>query len=352
MPIAVIQVVAGILSHSVDLRGFALLLAGPLVLLLLAYRRPALAVAGVSAVTIGYLALGYPLGPIALSTVVAVVYAVTHSARLAAWLSLGGLYLGWLALGLTKVRELGTIWQELRWLGLALLIAGFAELIDNRSQRVAAYRKLYAEERRRREEQERLRIARELHDVLAHSLSLIAVRASVALELIDSNPDEVRNALLAIKQASKGGLDEVRSVLHGLREDTAPRAPAPSLDRLDELIADYPGLSVTLNRTGPLTELPAAAGLAAYRIVQEALTNVIRHSQARKAVVHLHNAGWALLVGVSDDGPSTATDANEGSGLIGIRERALSLGGVAETGPDPRGGFTVHVALPLPGGKR
>jgi signal transduction histidine kinase len=292
------------------------------------------------------------------SAVVAIVYAISHGARLAGWLALAGVYVGWLALGLTGVRDLGTPWQELRWAGLALLLGGFAELVDNRRQRVAAFRRLYAEEQRRREEerrlreeQERLRMARELHDVLAHSLSLIAVRASVALELMDSDPAEVRKALVAIKEASKGGLDEVRTVLSGLR-DPAPRSPAPSLDRLDELVSESLGLTVTLTRTGLDAPLPSAVSLAGYRVVQEALTNVIRHSRARSAVVHLHQTSQLLLIGVSDSGPAASGRSASGSGLIGIAERVSALGGVAQAGPDPAGGFTVHVALPLTGDGR
>jgi signal transduction histidine kinase len=245
---------------------------------------------------------------------------------------------------------------------LAALLAGLAEFVENRRQRAIVYRKLWEEERRRRELQreqqageERLKMARELHDVLAHSLSLITVRASVALELMDSNPQEVRQALLAIKQASKSGLDEVRTVLHGIRTD-APRAPAPDLGRLEELVAQAKtaGLMVSLKQTGEHKGVPAAAGLAGYRIIQEALTNVIRHSQARTAVVQVHDAGWALLIGVADDGPARPktddSDDGKGSGLIGIRERAASLGGTAEAGPRSDGGFEVYAALPLPRG--
>jgi signal transduction histidine kinase len=327
-------------------------LAGPL--LLLWRRNPSLTVAAVSAVNLLYVGLGYPLGPVVPSTLAAVAWAITHNARIGAWASLAGFWLGWLGLGLAGIRELGSFWGEARWLGFAVLAALFGEVVDNRRQRIAAYRRLYTEEQRRRAEQEqrrisdeRLRIARELHDVLAHSLSLIAVRASVALELLDSNPDEVRDALLAIKQASKGGLDEVRTVLSELR-DPAPRAPAPGLDRLGELIAEYPGLAVTLRETGVRQDLPAAISLAGYRIIQEALTNVIRHSLAREAVVHLHRTPNLLLIGVADAGPAIAAAEKEnGGGLIGIRERAAALGGVAELGPGARGGFTVYVGLPL-----
>lgn len=347
VPLAVLQLVISLLAHAFS----PLVLLGPAILL---WRRNAsVTVAAVCATSLLYVGLGYPLGPVVPGTLVAVVWAVLHNARVAAWLSLVGMYLGWLGLGWLGLREFGSFWGEARWAGYAVLAAIFAELVDNRRQRIAAYRRLYAEEKRRRAEQEqrriseeRLRIARELHDVLAHSLSLIAVRASVALELLESNPDEVREALLAIKQASKGGLDEVRGVISGLR-DPAPRSPAPGLERLDDLIAEYPMLSVTIGMSGLARPLPAAVSLAAYRIIQEALTNVIRHSQARCAVVHLHQTDRLLLIGVADDGPASHASSEGGSGLIGIRERAAALGGVAEIGPGPGKGFTVHVGLPL-----
>ncbi len=355
-----LQVVLGALAH-VPWYGFALLLAGPTVLLIARKRSPAWAVAGVCAVALGFVALDNPLGPVVPGIVAAVILAVVNGARVAAWLALAGLWLGWIGLGwiglgLLRVRLFDSALEELKWLGMAVLLAGIAEIVDNRRQRAIVYRRLWEEERRRREEEaqrrageQRLQIARELHDVLAHSLSLITVRASIALELLDSDPGEVREALLAIKQASKGGLDEVRSVLHGFRSEQAPRSPAPDLSMLDDLVAqsEAAGLTVRLVRTGIGGDVPAGAGLAAYRIIQEGLTNVIRHSTARSAVVSVHHAGWALLIGVSDDGPARMSESDSGSGVIGVRERAAALGGWAEIGPNAKGGFEIRVALPL-----
>jgi signal transduction histidine kinase len=342
--------------------GFALLLAGPALLALLR-RRPPLAVAAVCAVALGYLALGFPLGPVVPSLIAGVVGAVVQNARIAAWSSLAALWLGWVGLGALGVRPQGTPLQELRGLALAALLATAAELIDNRRQRVTAYRRLFEEERRRRQEEEqrrasdeRLRMARELHDVLAHSLSLITVRASVALEVMESNPGEVREALLTIKQASRDGLDEVRSVLAGLRSpggepEAAPRRPAPGLSRLDDLVADAgaAGLTVTLTSGGTLDGVPPGVALAAYRIIQEALTNVVRHSRARSATVHLQRGEGMLVIGVADPGPARPAESAStgGSGLIGIRERASALGGTATAEPAPGGGFTVLALLPF-----
>jgi signal transduction histidine kinase len=342
---------------------YLLLLVGPAILLAGYKRWPGWAVLGVNAAALAFYAVQHSVGPVVPSIVASVINAVVLGRRVPAWVSLGGLAAGSVLvdyLSFHGFREPVRIVWVLVWIAL---LAGLAELVENRRQRAIVYRKLWEEERRRRELQreqqageERLKIARELHDVLAHSLSLITVRASVALELMDSNPQEVRQALMAIKQASKSGLDEVRTVLHGIRTD-APRTPAPDLSQLEGLVAQAKtaGLTVRLALTGRHQGIPAACGLAGYRIIQEALTNVIRHSQARTAVVHVHDAGWALLIGVADDGPARPKTADEtgdsnGSGLVGIKERAASLGGTAEAEPRQDGGFDVYAALPLPRG--
>ena len=359
MFVGFVQVIIGTFafSHgSMPPEGYLLLLAGPAILLLGYKRRPGWAVIGVNAVALGFYALAGTVGPAVPSIIASVINAVVNGKRVQAWASLAGLWAGTVLVHFAAYKTFEQPGRIAYGLGLAALLAGLAELVENRRQRAIVYRRLWDEERRRREEQrerqageERLRMARELHDVLAHSLSLITVRASVALELMDSNPQEVRQALLAIKQASKSGLDEVRAVLHGLRED-APRTPAPDLSRLEELVAHAKtaGLTVSLARTGKHTDIPAAVGLAGYRIIQEALTNVIRHSLARTAVVHVHDAGWALLIGVADDGPARPKTSEDGagSGLVGIAERAASLGGTAESGPRADGGFEVYAALP------
>ncbi|WP_217496244.1 sensor histidine kinase [Arthrobacter sp. 24S4-2] len=222
------------------------------------------------------------------------------------------------------------------------------------------------ERRRQRESREqaardeyRLALARDIHDVVAHSLSLINVRASVALHLGDRDPDQFRPALEAIKAASKESLDEVRQLLGVLRDD-APLRPAagPGLGKLPELAenARRTGLDVTLDvrlgpgAGGPLSE-PAGAALeeAAYRIVQEALTNVVRHAGAARAAVVLEvpddgpDAG-RLTVTVDDDGRG-ASGAPEGNGLTGMRERVAALGGTVRFLPlDP--GWRVQAVFP------
>ncbi|MFE0516827.1 sensor histidine kinase, partial [Streptomyces sp. NPDC058964] len=202
---------------------------------------------------------------------------------------------------------------------------------------------------RRRADEERLRIARELHDVLAHSISVINVQAGVGLALLDTDPEQARTALTTIKAASKEALGEVRQVLDTLRAPgAAPRAPAPGLDRLPELVEQAAGAGLTVDVEGAPPSLPPGAGLAAFRIVQEALTNVVRHSGSRHARVCFEDDdGGALRLRIDDDGPANGAEAGgSGNGLAGMRERAAALGGTIEAGPRPDGGFRVLAVLP------
>jgi signal transduction histidine kinase len=202
-----------------------------------------------------------------------------------------------------------------------------------------------AEEARRRATEERLRIARELHDALGHHLSLINVQASAALHRPD--PTRSEEALTAIKKTSKETLVELRTTIGILRrEDEAPTAPAPGLSRLYELVttAGRSGLEIRteLAETRPL---PPEVDLAAYRIVQEALTNVTRHAGATAAVVRVRPDRDEVLVEVEDDG--TGAPGTPGNGILGMRERARALGGSLTAGPRPGGGFRVYARLPL-----
>lgn len=196
-----------------------------------------------------------------------------------------------------------------------------------------------------------MRIARELHDVLAHSISVINVQAGVALELIDERPEQARTALTTIKAASKEALGEVRQVLSTLRAPgEAPRAPAPGLDRLPELLeqAAAAGLHAEVTVEGDPVPLAPGADLAAFRIVQEAMTNIVRHSGSRAARIRLGHLPGCVEVQVDDDGPAVASgDSGGGNGLVGMRERAAALGGTVEAGPRPDGGFRVRARLPL-----
>ena len=208
------------------------------------------------------------------------------------------------------------------------------------------------EEARRRVADERLRIARDLHDVIAHSIASINVQAGSAIHVMDRRPEQARDALLAIKTASSEALAELRSTIGPLRADEhdAPRAPTPSLARLDPLLetAARAGLPVDVGVRGEPRPLPAAVDVAGYRIVQESLTNVVRHAQAREATVTLDYGPAFVELEVTDDGRGSNGAAGEpGHGIAGMQERAEAVGGRVEAGPRFAGGFRVWARLPL-----
>lgn len=204
------------------------------------------------------------------------------------------------------------------------------------------------EEARRRASEERLRIARELHDVLGHNISMINVQASAALHGIRKRPEEAETALRTIKDTSKETLRELRTTLGVLRQvdEDAPVAPADSLARVDVLVAAS-GLKVRTDLSGPLDTLPTEVDLAATRIVREALTNVSRHSGTEHASLAITNEAGHVIITVEDDGPGATYDGGSGFGIQGMRERATALGGTLEAGPRPEGGFRVTARLPL-----
>jgi signal transduction histidine kinase len=196
-----------------------------------------------------------------------------------------------------------------------------------------------------------LRIARELHDSLTHSISVIKVHAGVAAHLARKRGEQVPEALLAIQAASADAARELRDTLHVLR-DGDRESPACGLDRLPALVARTrdAGLSVTLSVTGRQGDLPDEVDRAVYRIVQEALTNVTRHAGPATASITIARGPRALTVQVDDDGTATVDAAQvPGVGLIGMRERVSALGGRLSAEPRPDGGFTVRADIPLPG---
>ena len=207
----------------------------------------------------------------------------------------------------------------------------------------------------RRVAEERLQIARELHDVLAHTVALINVQAGVAAHVIDLQPDKAREALTTIKEASRATLQELRAMVGVLRESdgSAPRSPATGLAALEGLVnsASAGGLTVDLHVERPNTPLPVTVDLAAYRIVQEALTNVIKHAGPVAVSVRVIQHGPHLEIEVRNAPGRTATPApasGSGHGLLGMRERAAALGGTLKAGPLTDGGFRVHALLPAP----
>ncbi|MCL8016218.1 histidine kinase [Streptomyces sp. AS02] len=215
-------------------------------------------------------------------------------------------------------------------------------------------RAAYAEEEARlRATEERLRIARELHDVIGHNVSMINVQASAALHRLKKDPAQAEEALGAIKAGSRETLRELRATLGLLRrvDEEAPTAPAPGLARVDELAASAKpaGLTVRIERTGAERPLPAPVDLAAYRIVQESLTNAAKHGGAGRVAIRLHYGDEELALTVEDDGRGAAAGpagAGDGSGIAGMTERARTLGGELVAGARPEGGFAVRAQLP------
>lgn len=336
--------------RPLDLLAVALLL-GTAATLLARSRHPVAALYTAGALTFAYRAADYPGGPVFLALVILLVTAILAGHRKAAWLSLGIGYLGALAAGLwTRGLHVGSALGVAAWL---LVLGTGTEVVKARRERAAEAARTLAEEARRRAGEQRMDIARELHDVLAHHISMINVQAGVALHLLDERPEQARTALAAIKQASRESLGELRSVLELLRngDEAAPRSPAPGLAALDGLVAraTAAGLPVRVEVAGEPRPLPAAVELAAYRIVQEALTNVVRHGGPASATVRLSYGPAELGVRVDDDGAGAGTpSAGSSSGLVGMAERAAALGGEVEAGPRPGGGFRVHARLPLP----
>jgi signal transduction histidine kinase len=340
-------------SNHLDALGIVLLALGPLALV---FRRlyPRGVLAFVFAVTLIYTSLGYLQGPNYVSPAIAFLTAVMCGDRVAARVALGA---GWVlflwlpaALGNTGAPTVLGALAIGAW--MLVLLAG-AEAVRGRRDRAIEVRRARQQEARRRADEERLRIARELHDVLAHNISMINVQSGVALHLIDEQPEQARTALAAINEASADALREVRSALSVLRgsSEEPPRSPTAGLDGVDELVSrtNGAGLTVSLDIRGKRRPLPASVDLAAFRIVQESLTNVVRHADATTASVELDYGEAELTVQIDDDGrgDGASPSPGSGSGIAGMRERAAALGGQLEAGPLPDQGFRVHALLPL-----
>jgi signal transduction histidine kinase len=249
--------------------------------------------------------------------------------------------------------DLGTLVTRVT---LVFAFAGAGELVRSRQELGVARRERAERDVRDREEQlrsragaERMQIARELHDTLAHSLVAINVRASVAIDIPDTQ--DATAALLDIKQASASALRDLRSTLSVLRDvsDQAPTAPAQGLEVLQALVANActAGVDTILEIDAERADVPAATIAATVRIVQESLTNVIRHADATHARVSVRAHHDVLDVEVSDDGSSAPMASSMGFGLLGMTERATALGGRLQAGPGANGGWTVRARLPL-----
>jgi len=362
--IAALVQIPGIFIAAHSSRGDAL----TLVLVLLAFASsfvllagrehpgPAVAVIGAMCAPAIAITVGPPLAVVPLAF--AVVGAVARGARTWAWWTLAA----FAVIGpLGAYLLLGSPTAIIRPLIVALflcLLVGVGEAIRNRRER---YREVSRAVKARREaaaEAERLRIARELHDVLAHSLSQISVQAGVGLHLFDSRPEKARESLEAIKATSGQALEEVRGVLGFLRgpDGYAARSPEPDLARIPLLVETYRKAGLRIDYRSDLRSTPsAAAQLALYRIVQESLTNVGRHAQATSVTIRIAEKDGRYVLTVQDDGRGLPADtaaepggpgATTGRGMLGMRERAELLGGSFEARTPDGGGLLIEARIP------
>jgi signal transduction histidine kinase len=305
------------------------------------------------------------LGP---AILVAVYSVAAYGSR---WVALAGLAAAELGLAAVQLIQ-GRFGEPAAWVQFALIIGAawlLGYFVGDRHVYAARLEERTAELEQAREElarravaEERLRLARELHDVVAHSMSVIAVQSGVGAHVAESRPEEVGKALSAIEATSRATLEELRRLLGVLRQDSesqASLAPVPGLADLDSLLGEVAkaGLAVRLRVEGTPSPLPAGVDLSAYRIVQEALTNVVKHAGPAQAQVTIGYRDQDVTVEVTDDGRGAAALAGDGRGgtghgLVGMRERVAAFGGDLETGPRPGGGFRVAARLPLAAERR
>ncbi|MGV9902621.1 sensor histidine kinase [Streptomyces sp. NPDC003388] len=336
-------------ATDLALPGYALLTIGGLALV--ARRRVPIAVLAVTGLcAVGYQADGFDVPAVAyLFAVYAAVreghrtVTVAASVVMLALLPLAALASGLHDTGEAFARARGAL--ELAW----LIAAGAAgEALRQAERRADEAERTREETARRRADEERLRIARELHDSLTHQISVIKVQAEVAVHVARRRSEEVPPSLLAIQEAGREASRELRATLEALRDDDT--APPRGLDDVPELVerARTLGLNATLTIEGQRPGMPAAVDRTVYRIVQESLTNVARHADAATASVRIDCRPDALAIRVDDDGRATpAADPVPGLGLLGMRERVTALGGRLRAGPRGGGGFTVQAELPV-----
>jgi signal transduction histidine kinase len=325
-------------------------------------RFPGTVLALILASGLAFAALDLPPDILGVAILVAVYSVAAYGSR---WVSLAGLAAVEVALvavqrtpGRTGV---GTLIGNLGGVAAAWLLGYFAHnyraYAARLEERTTELEQAREELARRAVTEERLRLARELHDVVAHAMSVIAVQSGVGAHVADTNPQEAAKALAAIEATSRAALEELRRLLGVLRQEDEPQgelAPVPGLADLETLLAEVAkaGLAVKLQVEGTPSPLPAGLDLSAYRIVQEALTNVVKHAGPTRAQVVVGFRDQDVRVEVTDDGRGAVTSVSDGRagtghGLIGMRERVQAFGGDLEVGPRPDGGFRVAARLPL-----
>ena len=351
--VATALLVAGLYGHHpatgfVPL-GYALLVLGGLALA--AYRRAPVTVLAVTALcALGHQAVGVDVPAVAYLLAVYATVRAGHRviAVVSAVVMLVALPLALLAApGELPVSEAITHTRDV--LQIAWLIAAGAagEAVRQAERRADEAERTREETARRRADEERLHIARELHDSLTHQISVIKVQAEVAVHLAGKRGEQVPDALLVIRDAGREAARELRATLEALRDD---KNPPHGLDDVPELVrrARAAGLDATLTIEGQRNDIPAAADRTGYRIVQESLTNIARHAAAGTASVRIGYRPGTLDIRVDDDGKATPETAPvPGVGLLGMRERVTALGGHLRAAPRSEGGFTVHAELPV-----
>ncbi|WP_405786778.1 histidine kinase [Streptomyces sp. NBC_00029] len=351
--VAAALLVTGLSGHhsatGLDLLGYALLVVGGLALA--AGRRAPVAVLAVTGLcAVGYQAAGFDVAAVAfLFAVYAAMRAghrivtVTVSVAVLAALPLAALVSGLHDTGEAFAQARGAL--QIAW----LIAAGAAgEALRQAEQRADEAERTREETARRRADEERLHIARELHDSLTHQISVIKVQSEAAVHVARKRGEEVPEALLAIREAGREASRELRATLEALRDDDT--TPPHGLDHIPELVerAGKTGLRATLTIQGRPHDVPAAVGRTVYRIVQESLTNIARHADATTASVHIDHRPDAVALQVDDNGKATPdTIPVPGIGLLGMRERVTVLGGRLRAAPRDEGGFTVQAELPV-----
>lgn len=342
------------LSDDVDARpwwpGGALLIGAGVLVLAWRRRAPLTVLALTVAVVAPYYWLGYPDGPASILVAVAM-YTVASRLSWPRSVAAGlGVLVVWVGIEQVMILQGRAVDDRDRYLWLAVTVAvGVAVGGLRRAQTEAAQRA--EEQARRRVDEERLRLAREVHDVVSHGLAGIAVQAGVGAHVADRRPEQAVAALREIRDASRAALGELRAVLDVVRDhEPADADTALGLHRLREVtrVAGLAGLDVEVRGSAGVLDPPVDR--VAFRIVREAITNAVRHARgARRVTVDLERGDVELRVRVADDGAAAGIDAAPGHGLRGVAEHAAALGGRAASGPGPDGGFVVEATLPLAG---
>ena len=316
-------------------------------------RRPGPAFVAASAFTILYMAMPWPpaivlVGPWLALYTFGSRYGGKRTVPLA--IVVVGVSLGISAL---SVSQSLSVLQGVGMFALLAVAGALGASVQTRRELFAQIQKARDETQRRRIDEERLRIAREVHDIMAHSLTLMTVQADAGAASFDGRPERAREALAIIGETGRSTLRDLRSMLDVLTdgEQDSPRTPVADLTRVAELVGSVSdaGLATSLDIDGDIEEVPTVVAVAAYRIIQESLTNAVRHSGATKVRVHLAVASDELNIEVADDGRGQQeSGAEPGRGLRGMQERVTALGGTFGAGPGPRNGFRVHARIPYP----